>query len=680
MGSAAREADMDIMTQKEHTDEATSPMVLLPLEIKTQILSYLSTQESLSCLSQTCRAWYGPATQELYTRDAKKHTSFAIKWMAAHAVDDHTTDSALRTLKTSRRWGGQIDAVKRRLLPRDGTALNKDQIMYETSTALHFAIILGNMRLMETLLDMKASLRITCRDLPWKTMGSAEVLRRANYFQFVLGDTKFGEAFPIFLAFLKNDPHMCKLLIEHGAGREALIFKADNDHAFMFILHFAAADPTTDYRQWQCLFDGFREYIDEPCQQYYKYTPLHVALRRGCTQGMQIAVECGADMEAGDVYSYTPLHVGIRGTLYHVFECIEYMKLKPVEKPMTCLRKFVELGASVNPEGNSVLVLAVVIYVDDPVYLPNMRRLIDFLLDHHADIHGTHSHENKTVLNEIIKAILYYHQDPPTQELVKKLLIDLGDRGLNLRTPAPGSPSLLYRVLKCREARLEWLLDLLCEKGATVHENEVDIAFIHWCMIPHLWRTNEYNAWWQRYGLKHEIFQKWCEDPHNAWWWKHAKRISAYAAKHAYGVALNYEYRKLYNTLTHLPLPAPSDRTLVRQAFKSKKLWSWRLVVYHKFEDKSLATLTFDKRENMVHLTVRKYVAQSCYSTIDAVLAVLHLRDKGVNMSSPNSHGETPLDLLLRSGSCKDDVLELVALLEGKMDVESWTQEHWEFV
>ncbi|CCE29175.1 uncharacterized protein CPUR_02866 [Claviceps purpurea 20.1] len=533
------------------------------------------------------------------------------------------------------------------------------------STSLHFAVFLGNMRLTKTLLDMKASLTIPCSDLLPTSMGSEEVLRRISYFHSVFGNVHFGAPLPILLAFLQSDPDMCKLLVEHGAGREATIDYLHDDPEAMSILHFAAADRTTDYRQWQCLFDGFREYIDEPSPQQFQYTPLHVALINGCTQGMQIAVESGANKEARSISICTPLYMGIIGIPYRT---TEYQKT--FEKPISCLRKFVELGGSVNPEGDSVLVLAVNIYAPNPVNQPNMRELIYFLLDHHADVHGTSRWNNSNVVNEIVQASTsFHHEDPLARELLEELLSDLVDRGFNIRTPAPGLPSPLYHVLHNNKAKPKWLFDFLCENGATIHEREVDLAFLRWCEMFRWWRKNANSAWWKHQGQEDEIFLKWCEDPYNAWWWQHVKQISPQTVTLAYGEAFK-RTRQLYNILTHLPLAAPLDGLLVGVAFEAEQLWSWRLVVHREFEDNFLATWSFGEGENMIHLTVRKYVAESCYTAADAVLDVLHLRDKGVNMTSPNSHGQTPLELLLRLGSCKSDFAQLVSLLEGNMSIE----------
>ncbi|CCE33036.1 uncharacterized protein CPUR_06959 [Claviceps purpurea 20.1] len=666
MDSAAREARLT--ARERDTDESRCLMALLPPEMKYQIMSYISTQQSLSRLGQSCRAWYGPATQELYTRDAEEHGSFAIKWMAAHAVDEQATDSALRTLETSRRWGGQIDAIQRGLTEWESLwdigMLYED--LYEASTALHSAIVLQNLRLTETLLDMKASLRIPGLPLLWKSIGSKKLLRRFGYFQEMFEDCTLGPAFPIFLAFLQSDSDMCKLLIEHGAGREATLVNTITGPKAISILHFAAADRTADYRQWQCLFHEFREYIDEPCPRRDEFTPLHIALESRCTQAMEMAVEYGADKEARDGFSCTPLSIGITAIPHD-----EDADPEILDERTMCFRKFVELGASVNPEGDSVLVLAVQYYAPYAFGHPLMRHLIYFLLDHHADIHGTLGPRNTNVLNEIIKTILLIkHKDPPTQELLKELVIDLVDRGFNLTIPAPGLPSPLYLVLDKYSAREKWLFDLLCEKGATIHEGEVDAAFLDWCGSPRLWRTNKYNAWWKHRGQEDKLFLKWCEHPHNAWWWQHVKQISPLAVSRAYGMALNRP-RQLYNILTHLPLPAPLDDILIVAAFQAKQLWSWRLVVQRKFEDNFLATWSSDFEENMIHLTVRKYHAHSSYSAANAIRDVLHLRDKGVNMTSQNDLTQTPLELLLRLGRRKDDYMEFVAIMEEETHKQS---------
>ncbi|CCE34720.1 uncharacterized protein CPUR_08656 [Claviceps purpurea 20.1] len=660
MDSTAREAPF--MARDRDADESRCLMALLPPETKMQIISHICTQQSLSRLGQSCRAWYEVANEELYKRDSRENNSFAIKWMAARAVDEQTTDSALRTLEISRRWGGQINAVNRRLCRARS---KKDQRMYEMSTALHFAVFLGNMRLTKTLLDMNASLEITCSTFLWKSMGSEEVLRRINYFLFVFGsdgDIRFGSAFPVFLAFIQRNADMCKLLVEHGAGREALIVYYFGEPQAMSILHFAAADRTTDYRQWQCLFDGFREYIDEPCPRDSQSAPLHIALIHGCTQGMQIAVESGADKEARNSALRTPLYLGILGIpRYRIADP------KPFEEHTRCLRKFVELGASVNPDGDSLIGLIVKRCALFPVESPQLRPLIHFLLEHHADINETFTEPSTNMVNEIIDGISRFDDDPPALEILKELLSHLVDRGLNLTIPVPGLPSPLCRVLVLYNAKPEWLFDLLCENGATIHEREVDSAFLYWCETPRLWEENKYHMWWQNPGQEDEMFLKWCEHPYNACWWQHVKHISRHTVTLAYGAAFKYEDRKLYDILTHLPLPGPFEDVLVKIAFVSLRAWSWRQVVLREFEDDFFATWSLNCRENLIHLTVRLFIEVEDYSVAEATWDILHLRDKGVEMTSRNSYGETPLEILLGRGSYRDGLMELAAVLEGKV-------------
>ncbi|CCE31827.1 uncharacterized protein CPUR_05682 [Claviceps purpurea 20.1] len=629
-------------------------------------MSHLSTQKSLSRLGQSCRAWYEVANEELYKRDAKEHASFAIKWMAFHAVDEQTTDSAIRTLETSRQWGGEIDAMQRGL-PRSDQDQMLDGDLYRASTALHFAVLIGNVHLTKTLLDIKASLAIPCSILLPQTINSETVIRRVRYFHRVFGDLQFGSAFafPIFLAFLKYDPDMCKVLIEHGCGREAMVVDPDTDPKVMSILHFAAADPTPDYRQWQCLFDGFREYIDEPCPRESQSTPLHIALTNGCTQGMQIAVESGADKEARDGSARTPLFTGVLGVLTDTRS-----NPRTFEQRMMCFRKFVELGASVISEGDSLLLHAVRLYAPRAFQCPEMGRLICFLLEHNADIHGTNRSQNTSVVNgiSIVQDLVdRHHQEPQAEELLKELLSDLIDNGLSLTSPGPRLPSPLYCVLES-DARPGWVLDLLCEKGATIPEYEVSPAFVYWCEIPQLWRTNKYDAWWQHQGQEGEIFQKWCEHPHNVWWWQHVKHISPYAATQAYRTAFEYESRQLYHILTHLPLPAPSDDLFVKIASESFQPWSWRQVVLREFEDEFVATWSsLDRGDNMIHVTIDRYIGGFFhYAAAEAIQDILCLRDKGVDMTCRNASGKTPLDVLLESDRSRDGFMEVAAVLEGK--------------
>ncbi|KAG5915807.1 hypothetical protein E4U61_004268 [Claviceps capensis] len=107
----------------------------------------------------------------------------------------------------------------------------------------------------------------------------------------------------------------------------------------------------------------------------------------------------------------------------------------------------------------------------------------------------------------LVKEIVKYDHDPPTQAFLKELLNDLFDRDLNLTIPDPRFFSPLYRVLRHGKGKPEWAVDLLCENGATVHEDEVNFAFISWCETSRLWETNKYNAWWQHQGQEDKIFE-----------------------------------------------------------------------------------------------------------------------------------------------------------------------------
>ncbi|KAG5919271.1 hypothetical protein E4U61_001031, partial [Claviceps capensis] len=328
--------------------------------------------------------------------------------------------------------------------------------MYDESTALHFVIFLGNLRLTEKLLDMGASLKTHCTPVLYEALGSKEFLDRIDY----------------------GDSDMCKLFVDHGADPQVMTAYSRGGCRAMSVLHFAAADRTTDYRQWQCLLDGFREYIDERCPRGSRCTPLHVALINGCTQCMQIAVESGANKEAINGDSRTSLAMGILKIPSQTIN-----DPKRFEEHMMCLRKLVELGGSVNAEGDSLLALAMQLYAE-----------------HHADVHVTVREPYTNAVNELINGIFFDKDNAESQELLKELLSDLVDRGVNLKKPAPGLPSPLRRALSSPKAEPIWFFDFLCENGATIHDDEVDSAFLRWCKMPRLWSTNECNAWWQHQG------------------------------------------------------------------------------------------------------------------------------------------------------------------------------------
>lgn len=282
----------------------STPIVLLPAEIKISIMSHLDKLATLSRLGQTCRTWYEVANEELYKRDARENSSFAIKWMTAHAVNKQTTEAALRTLDISRRWGCQVNAIQP-YNPRE----QEERMTYESSTAFNMAVALGNVSLAVKLLEMGAHHDIPCSTVDW-ILAQPRTLWRIGYFQRVLAPFKviwLGKNFPLYMAFMKGDVHMCQLLLERGFDRVAMIVGSKHsDRLFRIsILHIVAADPITDYGQWRFFYDRFREHINEPCMEM-NLTPLHVAMMSGCGQGVHNALETGADKEARNSDMQTP--------------------------------------------------------------------------------------------------------------------------------------------------------------------------------------------------------------------------------------------------------------------------------------------------------------------------------------------------------------------------------------
>lgn len=282
-------------------------MILLPPELKIDIVSRLDEPAALSRLGRSCRIWYEVANEELYKRDARENNSFAIKRMAVYARDEKTIDDAIRTLKISRLWGGQIDAV--------GPALTSQQTSNRTQrihalTALGIGVALGNVPLVESLLDEGARHDIPCSIMSSSLPQSLRFRYRVRYFKEVFKDYfRSDNALPIFLAFLRTDLDMCHCLLERGVERDAMIVGSGPHSTRISILHFVAADPTRECGQWRFFYDRFREHINEPCTAM-NLTPLHVAMMSGCVQGVYDTLEYGADKEARNVDLQTPIMMG----------------------------------------------------------------------------------------------------------------------------------------------------------------------------------------------------------------------------------------------------------------------------------------------------------------------------------------------------------------------------------
>ncbi|KAG5918391.1 hypothetical protein E4U61_001804 [Claviceps capensis] len=632
MGSVARQAYF--MAWKQELYDSKCLMTLLSPEIRSEIISYLSP-EPLSRLGQSCRTWYQLAIPELYARDAKEGGSYAIKWMAAHAVDEETTEVALKTLDISARYGGQVNAIQLEFPQHHGFLLN-----YERSTALHYAVVLRNLCVTQKLLDMGARHDIPCSGVGWvwKATQSPRLMQRIDQFKGILEVCfRLSSWMPIFLAFIQSDQQMGQLLLEHGAGREAVILRAyGGQMGRVSILHFAAADTTRDIDQWQLFFDAFREYINEPCARLSD-SPLHVALSTGCIQGMQLAVQTGADMEKRNALLETPLTKGVQKLRFLD------TSIGALQRHITCLRRFVELGGSVNPEGDSLLVSAVRYYRENPIVCPDVRVLIDFFLDHGADINEVDS-TGSTVFNELIDTILSAEAFPPAIKVLEKLLSHLVDRGLDLTRPAPFLPSPLSTVMHNRDAQPAWLFKFLYRNGATIKSMEEDAFFLRWCQIPRLWGGIQYG----RYDIRQQ-----------------AAYISRSAAFRAYKIAFSFDTSHLYKLLVRMPLIAPLKSEMAGLAFLSNQKWSWKKIVSRKAMTNLIEP---NEEENLLHRTVRIFQKVLDYSAADAIEDISELMRRGLDITATNRTGYDPLELYLHLGCDKADGEELLVFLEREME------------
>ncbi|KAG5930247.1 hypothetical protein E4U42_002457 [Claviceps africana] len=622
---------------KRQTYQQHSPLAALPLEIKRYVTRNLSLQ-SLARLSQCSKSWELLIIPELYSRDAQEGNSFAMKWAAAQAMDEETTEVALKILALSAKFGGQVNAIQREFPRQYG-----DSTLYETSTALHHAIACGNLRIAKRLLDMGARHDIPCSGPRW----AAHVTDSPEWLQRRLGDFKtfypgqrmpYSEWLPLFLAFIGGNHEMGHLLVQRGASRDAVRIHPNVGITIpISILHFAAANKDKDFKDWKFLFQSFASYISEACTEA-QVTPLHLAVTYANAKAIKIAVQTGANMEARNRDLRTPLVDGVLQLPYlNIWSPRHHEHIR-------CLRGLVELGASVNPERDSVLIPAISYYKANPMTSPEVRHLIDFFLDHGADVNGS-TMPGATAIQELILAIFTMEGSPSTSKVLKELMKELIKRGLDVSSPSRAIPSPLAAVMLHRNAQPPWLFKVLCENGATIHRNEVDGFFLHWCRQPRLWRGKRYDMW------------------------QHASIIAPRAVEIAYKIAFDYDDAAFYNILTRQPLALPSNEKLVKIAFFSKRRWGWKKIVNCKFAGCFVLT---KNHENMLHHTIRIYETVPDYSTSDAIEDVKKLLKKGADITLQNIDGHDPLELFseLTSelASRKPGYSELLALLESEME------------
>ncbi|KAG6010535.1 hypothetical protein E4U21_005886 [Claviceps maximensis] len=620
------------------------PLNVLPLEIKRNIIPYLSLQD-LARLNQCCQSWFILTDAELWRRDAKFRNSSAMNWAVAHAVDDETTRMALKILQKSAQFGGQVNAIQREFPDR-----MRGATFYQTSTILNRAVAMGNLRIATRLLEMGARHDMPCSGPRWVFCATRAtwLRKRVDDFESFYGRRQeYGRWLPLLVAFINSDHKMGQLLIRWGASRDAVIVPHDLFTEFpISILHFAAANKAKDFEQWTFLFDTFAAHINENCtmNNAKQYTPLHVAMMVGNTQGMQLAVKTGANMEVQNPVTRSPLIESIlripslgQGT-------------RKRKEHMDCIRKFVELGASVNTERDCVLVPAIGCCRGDLMSCSDVRALIDFFLDNGADVNG-HTTSGTTPLQALIMAILIREDSPPPErKVLRKLVHDLVKRGMDLTLLTPGVSSPLYMVMLCRNAQPAWLFRLLCTEGATIHRAEVNDFFIHWCQQKRLWG--------QRGQGNYDV-------------WQHAPIISTEAVEFAYTKAFASDNPSLYNTLTRQRLARPSNNKLVQLAYHSKKKWCWRKIVECGFAG---AFILQNRKENMLHLTVRVYQNVPDYSAQNASRDITRLLKNGADITLQNVDGKDPLELFLALDSEKEDSLKLLAALDKAMNQAHDTQ------
>ncbi|CCE27877.1 uncharacterized protein CPUR_01351 [Claviceps purpurea 20.1] len=625
---------------------------MLPNELKIDITDYLPLK-SLALLGQTCKAWHQFVEPELYARDAEDGNSFAIKWMAAHAVDEQSTEIALKTLKTSVKFKGKINAIQ-----LDVPQQQDGGISYEGSTALHYALILGNLRLTEKLLSMGARFNVPClggcRALKaTSSQGLSSRLEHSHSESILAGYFEVGHCLPTFVALIKSDRDRGgggtgQLLIKQGAKSYYMMIDFQTGpKKRMSIRQLAVVNTTAKdsrkFSRWRSFFDSFGQHTN--CNEGCVLTsvaPFRVDFGRDCYKGVRISVNPGANMEIRNGALQTSLTDGVLPILQSL-----KMHWRVLQRHIKPLQLAVELEGSVDPDGNSILVPVNRHDEGKSVALSDVKFLIDFFQSHGVDF-NSFNFRSSPVAIVLIRVILSVEGMPSTSKVLKDLLIDLVACGLDLTESILWEPSPLCTIIHNRDARPAWLFNFLCKKGATIAGLEVDAFFLRWCQIPRLWAESRYN-----------ISQ-------------HAKQISPAAVARAYEIALSAHEPSLYTRLMRMPLAAPSnlELQLVRSAFVSKNKWSWRMVVRRKFAG-NFITSTCCGEENLAHLTVRVFQRMRDYSATNAIEDISGLIRKGVDITSQNLSGQNPRELLLSLACDRPDAPYLRIFL--KREIKSRT-------
>ncbi|QPG93660.1 hypothetical protein C2857_001543 [Epichloe festucae Fl1] len=611
-------------------------LAIVPTELKCHITSYLSLEE-LGRLGQCSKDWWKLTNPELYTRDAKEGNSYAIKW-AACTRTKRGNQFAIATMTRSVMHGGQVNAIHKDF-PKQN---NDNSIHYETATAIHYAVAFGNRVLVNWLLDMGANLEIPCSGKDWalNVMNPALLIRQLGRFAgFYPGVAGYGLWLPLFVAFLQNNVRMARLLIQRGAPGDATHSTRNMlTRRTISILHFAAANNSTDFEMWKPLFNVFGNHINERCTEDL-HTPLHVAMRSGNIKGMEAALEAGAIIEERNLGNHTPLVEGVL-RLHWIAS-----NGPARQQHITCLKQLVERGANVNPVGDSVLVPAIRYYRDNAISGPDMRHLIHFFLDSGADVNASNT-VGSTPMRELCAAIFAMERSPAASETLKRLLKELVKRGADLSQTLPGNLSYLNVVLHNRDARPAWLYNFLWKNGATIQAHEADLFFLAWCQIPRLHTKRQYNIW------------------------QHTADISMPAIERAYKLAFESETPHLYNILRRSPLPSPTYYFLVRVAFNAAMKWSWRKILGYELAS-GFVTAADDHLENLVHLTVRVYSNLEDYSALEASKDISSLVRRGANIFQHNAYHKNPLEMLNIMAPIKDDWADLREALENELEKAS---------
>jgi len=175
------------------------------------------------------------------------------------------------------------------LLLTNGSKVNSRNTR-RTDTPLHYAVINGDIELVEMLLNRGVNINVEnwCGNTP---LHNAVKSKKIEHIEFLLKNGAYVNArnsdtvTPLHLAVEKGSKEIVKLLLKHGAH----------------------VDSACDFIFWEGCTPQLLG-VEETSTSWEGYTPLWLAAKKGHEEVVKLLLECGANINAQDKYGRSLLH------------------------------------------------------------------------------------------------------------------------------------------------------------------------------------------------------------------------------------------------------------------------------------------------------------------------------------------------------------------------------------